>query len=185
MCLSIPRINFRYRYISFSGHLVDAAMKARSRWCFLPPSVSVDCQYLGKTARDGGIEQAGFLVPIRVSAHLLTRFDDRNLSRYKTADWEKRCAARESRIYREVLITSRVRRSLWRRVRQIVDGGLAIFSLRFSWFFVVFNRESRSIKRQRFTFHQWLLQERYSICRDLWQIERVRDYTSIMGSSPQ
>jgi len=66
-------------YISFSEHLVDAAMKARSRWCFLPPSVSVDCQYLGKTARDGGIEQAGFSVSIRVSAHLLTRFDDRNL----------------------------------------------------------------------------------------------------------
>lgn len=119
MCFSIPRINFRCRYISFSGHLVDTAMKVRSRWCFLPPSVSVDCQYLGKTARDGGIEQAGFLVPIRVSAHLLTRFDDRNLSRYKTDDWEKRRAARrwESRIYREVLITSRARWFLWRRVR--------------------------------------------------------------------
>lgn len=92
MCFSIPRINFRCRYISLSGHLVDTAMKARSRWCFLPPSVSVDCQYLGKTARrqeTGGIERAGFLVPIRVSAHLLTRFDDRNLSRYKTDDWRE------------------------------------------------------------------------------------------------
>lgn len=134
MCFSIPRINFRCRYISFSRHLVDAAMKARSGWCFLPPSVSVDCQYLGKTARDGGIEQAGFLVSIRVSAHLLTRFDDRNLSRYKTGDWEKRRAARrrESRIYREVLITSSARRFLRRRVamdRRDV-GAVTWFSVR-------------------------------------------------------
>lgn len=57
-------------------------------------------------------DRSGRILSIRVSAHLLTRFDDRNLSRYKTGDWEKRRAARrrESRIYREVLITSGTRR---------------------------------------------------------------------------
>lgn len=149
MCFSIPGINFRCRYISFSGHLADAAMKARSRWCFLPPSVSVDCQYLGKTARDDGIEQVGFLVPIRVSAHLLTCFDDRNLSRYKTVDWEKRCVARrrESRIYREVFLNNIARTKIFMMTCAIDHMthryGLVIFSLTFNCFLAVSKTRDR------------------------------------------
>lgn len=46
------------------------------------PSVFVNCEYISvrDDSRDGGVEQARFSILIRISAHLLTRFNDCILS---------------------------------------------------------------------------------------------------------